>query len=145
VDSIALGRRAFLRKTGLAAVAVAADGIIGLGSDSARASSADKGTLPDYARYDAVGLAALVKARQISAEALLEAAIEGVEQHNGAVNAVVYRLYDQAKAAVAAGLPSGPFTGVPFLLKDLASYTLALSRLPAPTPSAISLPTTTPS
>ena len=75
--------------------------------------------MPDYERYDGLGLAALVKARQVSAAELLAAAMERVEQRNPATNAVVNRMYDQARAAIAAGLPSGPFTGVPYLLKDL--------------------------
>ncbi len=32
---------------------------------------------------------------------------------------MVYRLDDGARAAIAAGLPQGRFSGVPFLLKDL--------------------------
>ena len=119
MDPNGLNRRAFLRSTGAAAAAVAAGGVISLGPDSARASSADKTTLSDYERYDGLGLAALVKARQVSAAELLAAAMERVEQRNPATNAVVNRMYDQAKAAIAAGLPSGPFTGVPYLLKDL--------------------------
>jgi Asp-tRNA(Asn)/Glu-tRNA(Gln) amidotransferase A subunit family amidase len=72
----------------------------------------------DYERYDGLGLAGLVKDGSVSASELLEAAIERVEQRNPAINAVVDRMYDQAKAAIAAGLPSGPFSGVPYLLKD---------------------------
>jgi amidase len=34
---------------------------------------------------------------------------------------VVRKLYDAARAAVAKGLPQGPFTGVPFMLKDLGA------------------------
>jgi len=117
MNSRVLTRREFLRGTGLAAAAIAAGGV-GLGPDSARAKS-DKSTLPDYDQYDGVGLAGLVKARQVSADELLEVAIERVEQRNPATNAVVNRMYDQAKAAIAAGLPTGPFTGVPYLLKDL--------------------------
>jgi len=73
----------------------------------------------DYTRYDAVGLAQLVRAREVSAEELLEAAIARAERVNPEINAVVTRLYDQARAAIRAGLPVGPLQGVPLLLKDL--------------------------
>ncbi len=119
MDSNGLSRREFLRTTGLTAAVVAAGGFISLGRDSARASAAGRTTLPDYDRYDGIGLAGLVKARQASSGELLELAMQRVEQRNPATNAVVNRMYDQAKAAIAAGLPTGPFTGVPYLLKDL--------------------------
>ncbi|OGK84835.1 MAG: hypothetical protein A2W08_16565 [Candidatus Rokubacteria bacterium RBG_16_73_20] len=73
----------------------------------------------DYDTYDGLGLAALVRRRELKAEELLETAIARVEARNPGVNAVVTRLYDRARAAIAAGLPEGPFTGVPYLLKDL--------------------------
>jgi amidase len=75
----------------------------------------------DYERYDALGLAELVRQRRVSPGELLEAAIARVEARNRAVNAVTMPLYDYARAAIAAGLPSGPFTGVPFLMKDLTA------------------------
>jgi amidase len=75
----------------------------------------------DYERYDGLGLAALVAKRQVSPQDLLEAAIACVEARNGAVNAVTMKLYDYARAAIAAGLPDGPFRGVPYLMKDLSS------------------------
>ena len=54
---------------------------------------------------------------------LLEAAISRIERLNPQLNAVVTRLYDQARLASTQDIPNGPFTGVPFLLKDLgASY-----------------------
>ena len=73
----------------------------------------------DYENYDGLGLAALVAQGEVSAEELLEAAIARIEARNPAFNAVVHKLYDHARAAIAAGLPAGPFTGVPYLLKDL--------------------------
>jgi len=75
----------------------------------------------DYDRYDGLGLAGLVRGGEVKAEEMLEAAIERVEALNPALNAVVTRLYDQARAALAAGLPAGPFTGVPYALKDLGA------------------------
>ena len=82
----------------------------------------------DYERYDGLGLAGLVRGGEVKPEEMLEAAIERVEALNPALNAVVTRLYDQARAALAAGLPAGPFTGVPYALKDLgALYTGAVT------------------
>jgi amidase len=75
----------------------------------------------EYERYDATGLADLVRRRQISPGELLDAAIERVEARNPAVNAVTMPLYDYGRAAIAKGLPDGPFTGVPFLMKDLSA------------------------
>jgi amidase len=76
----------------------------------------------EYDRYDALGLAALVRDRKISAGELLETAIAKVEAENPRLNAIVHKLYDRARAAIAAGLPQGPFTGVPFMLKDLGAF-----------------------
>ena len=73
----------------------------------------------EYESYDALGLAELVRAGEVSATEVLEAAIARVEARNPAVNAVVTKLYDHAAQAIEAGLPEGPFTGVPYLLKAL--------------------------
>ena len=73
----------------------------------------------DYDRHDGLGLAALVRQRAVSPAELLEAAIARIEHTNPHVNALTLKLYDRARAAIARGLPQGPFAGVPFLLKDL--------------------------
>ena len=78
---------------------------------------------PEYERYDGLGLAELVRRREVSAAELAAAAIERIEERNPRINAVVHRMYDEAKRVTSAPLPDGPFTGVPFLLKDLmAAY-----------------------
>jgi Asp-tRNA(Asn)/Glu-tRNA(Gln) amidotransferase A subunit family amidase len=75
----------------------------------------------DYEAHDALGLAELVRRKAVTPAELLEAAIARVEARNGTVNAVTMPLYDLARRAIAAGLPAGPFTGVPFLMKDLTA------------------------
>lgn len=72
----------------------------------------------EYATYDGLGLADLVRRRQVSPAELVEAAIERIEKHNPALNAVVFKAYDEARAQAAAPA-DGPFAGVPFLLKDI--------------------------
>ena len=72
---------------------------------------------------DATVQAEKIRQKEVQPVELLEAAIECIEHLNPALNAVVTPMYEQARAAIAADLPTGPFTGVPFLLKDLlASY-----------------------
>jgi Asp-tRNA(Asn)/Glu-tRNA(Gln) amidotransferase A subunit family amidase len=70
-------------------------------------------------RQDGLGLAELVRRREVNAKELLDAVIARVEALNPRLNAVVTRMYDAARAAIGAGLPVGPFTGVPYLLKDI--------------------------
>jgi amidase len=73
----------------------------------------------DYGRHDALGLAALVRAGEVSASELLDEALSRTAQANPRINAVIHLMEARARAAIAAGLPEAPFRGVPFLLKDL--------------------------
>ena len=75
----------------------------------------------EYERYDALGLAALIRKREVTADEVLEAALARVTARNPAINAVVMPLQEHARAAIAAGLPEGPFRGVPYLMKDLTA------------------------
>ncbi len=77
----------------------------------------------EYIEQDATGLAALVRDGEVTPTELLEQAIAQIEAHNPRVNAVIHRMFDEARAAIEQGLPDGPFRGVPFVLKDLlAAY-----------------------
>lgn len=73
----------------------------------------------EYGNYDAVGLADLVRKKEVSAAELLDEAIVRTDKVDPKINAVVVKHYDYARAQIDKGLPDGPFTGVPFLLKDL--------------------------
>ena len=75
----------------------------------------------EYSEHDGLGLADLVRRRQVSAPEVLEAAIDRIERHDPKLNAVVYKAYDEARATAAAPLPDQPFAGVPFLIKDLGT------------------------
>jgi len=76
-------------------------------------------TLPDYSEYDGLGLAGLVSKGEVTPAELVEAAIERIERHNPALNAVIHKAYDEARAVARGPLPEGPFRGAPFLVKDL--------------------------
>lgn len=77
----------------------------------------------ELAGLDATAQAELVRKRDVTPEELCEAAIERIERLNPTINSVVTTMYDEGRAAIKAGLPDGPFRGVPFLLKDLfAAY-----------------------
>jgi len=76
----------------------------------------------EFDRFDGLGLAELVRRREVSPTEVLDVAISRLEARNPVLNAVITKLYDPARAAVAAGLPDGPFAGVPYLLKDLGAH-----------------------
>ena len=75
-------------------------------------------TPDEYARFDGLGLADLVRRRQVRASELVEIAIAAIERLDPEINAVPIRAFDLARARAKETL-SGPFAGVPFLAKDL--------------------------
>jgi amidase len=77
--------------------------------------------MDDFGTYDALGLAELVKTGEVTSRELVESAIEGIEAVNPRLNAVIRTFYDTARATADAGAPNGPFEGVPYMMKELAS------------------------
>ncbi len=93
----------------------------------------------EYRGHDAVGLAELVAKGETSADELLSAAIDRAGQVDGTLNAIHLPMHAIARARARTAL-SGPFAGVPFLIKDLhqhfaglptGSGSRSLARLPA--------------
>ncbi|MFD3263094.1 amidase [Phenylobacterium ferrooxidans] len=75
--------------------------------------------ITDYSEHDGVALGQMVAKGEVTPLELVDAAIERIERHNGALNAVVHTAYDEARERAKGPLPDGPFKGVPFLIKDL--------------------------
>jgi amidase len=76
-------------------------------------------SLAEQTRWmDAVAQADLVRTGQATASELLDAAAERIEA-SAPLNAVTTNLVERARGQIRDGLPEGPLTGVPFLLKDL--------------------------
>lgn len=72
----------------------------------------------NYTELDATALAALVRKKEAQPKELVEAAINAIEALNPRLNAVILKLYEQARAAAERPV-SGVFGGVPFVFKDL--------------------------
>ena len=90
------------------------------------------------ATTDATGLAGLVRKGDVSPPELVEAAIARAEAINPQINAIVERLYDQARERAATVDRALPFAGVPIALKDLG-----LSLKGTPIHSGSAMPTRT--
>ena len=72
---------------------------------------------------DATTQAEMVRNGEVTPLELVDSAIERVERLNPALNAVITPMYDEAREAASRPIPDGPFSGVPFLVKDfLAEY-----------------------
>ena len=76
----------------------------------------------EYFSYDALGLAELVRTKQISSIELLEIAIALTEKLDPKLNAVPIKHFELARENLKNNTDSGIFNGVPFLLKDLNNY-----------------------
>lgn len=74
----------------------------------------------EYAALDGVGLAELIRRRELSASEVLRACLHGLDEINPKVNAVVARFSDRIDAALERDAPSADsaLAGVPMLLKD---------------------------
>ncbi|TQR18317.1 amidase [Psychrobacillus soli] len=72
----------------------------------------------EYSNYDAMGLASLVRNKEVTPQELKKASLEGIKKINPAINAVVEVLSEMADEEIQKGLPDGPFKGIPFLIKE---------------------------
>jgi amidase len=70
-------------------------------------------------KYDGLALAGLVARKKLKASELVEEAIARATRVNPKLNAVVFEDYERARKTAKGKLPKGPFTGVPFFLKDI--------------------------
>jgi amidase len=71
---------------------------------------------------DATELASRVRRGEVHPSELVEQAIAAIEEVNPTLNAVVHKMYDQARAAARRDRVDGPFSGVPFVVKDLDGW-----------------------
>lgn len=70
---------------------------------------------------DATALAHMIRAGDVSAIEVVHGALERIAERDPALGAIVEVRADAALRDVAAGLPDGPLTGVPFVVKDLGA------------------------
>ena len=75
----------------------------------------------NYGNLDALGLAELVRNREISPLELVDEAIHRTESVNGKLNAVITHMFDHARQRAQQPLGDGMFAGVPFLMKDFVA------------------------
>lgn len=78
--------------------------------------------MDDFSSHDAISLASLVRAGEVSPTELVQSTIDRIEALNPKLNAVIHKMYDAALREADGTLADGPFKGVPFLLKDLSSW-----------------------
>jgi amidase len=79
-------------------------------------------SLRDYTAHDGLGLAELVARKEVTPDELAAAAFEAVAKVNPRINAVLHTIPKEAATEIRAGLPRGPFTGVPFLIKEIVLH-----------------------
>jgi amidase len=109
-----LSRRTLLRAAGAGALLIHPFG-------QALAKTTQR--LDQLVEFDALGLADLVKTKQISRSELVEIVIRRIDAMNPALNFMTGKVFDRARqrAASSAFAADSRFAGVPILMKDLIS------------------------
>jgi len=74
----------------------------------------------NYKNYDGLGLAELIKMKEIQPKEVISEAIKTIEMHNPKLNAVINKFYEKSEAIAENANFNGPFAGVPMLVKDIA-------------------------
>ena len=76
----------------------------------------------EYEKFDAIGLAELIKKKEVSPLEVMESCIDRINERNPKLNAVIATNYDKIYEIINKTIPEGPLGGVPFLLKDLNTH-----------------------
>ena len=86
-------------------------------------------SFPEYGERDGLGLAEMVRNKEITPGEIIEEAIRRAESLNPELNFLTFEAFDEGRRMAAdPALPDGPFKGVPWLVKELAT---AWQGLPA--------------
>ncbi|MCC5884199.1 MAG: amidase [Halomonas sp.] len=75
--------------------------------------------IDEYRRYDAMGLAKLIRTRQVSRDEVLEAACLCIERDDPQLNSIVRTRFERARGEAQGVVPDTPLAGAPTLTKDL--------------------------
>jgi amidase len=74
--------------------------------------------IKEYAQFDTVDIVQLIRKKQVSAQEILETAIDQIEILNPKLNAVIFTFYDFAKEQLKKTDKNLPLYGTVILLKD---------------------------
>lgn len=74
--------------------------------------------LSEYAAYDGLGLAKLVRDGEVTARELADTALRAIDQFEGEISALVSTFREEAEALPQDAKPEGTFGGVPLIIKD---------------------------
>jgi len=77
--------------------------------------------LAEYSSFDGVALADLVRKKKVSPRELAHLFVEAVEKVNPKINAVIEVYFDRIEGLDNHAICTGPFAGVPFLMKDIGA------------------------
>lgn len=92
---------------------------VALASAAVLPTAAQNRSFDELIGYDALGLADLLRTRQISQAELAEVFIRRIEMMNPALNFMTNKAYDRARCKAGTIPLNKPFAGVPILMKDM--------------------------